>query len=86
MTTVYKEVVQSNGIVERFEPYRYECGNYMRGDSTRSDEQMVPQATLSSLGDWIESRKANGLAGGVRLKSLQTGKKGLHTIAKVEVQ
>jgi hypothetical protein len=86
ISTVYKEVIQRDGSVERFEPYYYECGNYMRGDSTKSDEKMVPEANLLSLGAWIEFRKVNGLPGGVRMKSLLTGKKGLHTIAKIEVQ
>ena len=83
---VFKEVVHADGTIERFEPYPYECGNFMRGDSTRSSEPMVPEPSLASLASWITDRQAKGLPGGVRMESLVTGKKGLHTIRKVVVR
>ncbi|MET3760617.1 hypothetical protein ABIB28_001150 [Sphingomonas sp. UYEF23] len=82
---VFKEARRPDGSIERFEPYPYQCGNYMRGDSTRSDEPMQPESTLNSLAAWIENRRANGLGGGVRMKSVLTGNQGLHTIAKIEI-
>ncbi len=83
---VFKEVVHPNGTVERFEPYLYECGNFMRGNSTRSLEAMIAEPRIETLAAWIQKRLADGLPGGVRMKSKVTGKKGLHTITKIVVR
>jgi hypothetical protein len=83
---VFKDVRLLDGSIERFEPYRYECGNFMRAESTRSTELMQPEANLDSLAAWIENRRAYKLGGGVRMKSVLTGNRGLHTIAKIEVR
>lgn len=83
---VFKEVMHADGTVERFEPYAYRCGNFMRGNSTKSNEPMIAEPTMTELGIWIQNRKAAGLPGGVRMKSLLTGKPGLHTVAKIEVR
>ncbi len=79
------EKKHSDGTIERFTPYTYSCGNYMCGNSTNSDEKMIPKADLQSLGVWIESRLNSGLSGGVRMESELTGKRGLRTIKKIEV-
>ena len=86
MTEIFLETVHGNGAVERFEPYKYSCGQYQRGGSTRSNEKMLPEPTLHSLGAWILDRRLNGQPGGVRMKSLTTGKAGLRTIAKIVVR
>ena len=83
---IFKNVVHADGTIERFEPYTYACGNYMRGNSTKSSDPMIAEPNLPSLGAWIDNRKVQGLPGGVRMKSKRTGKAGLHSIAKIEVQ
>jgi hypothetical protein len=84
--SIFKEAVAADGSKDRYEPYRYECGNYMRGDSTRSSDVMIGEQTLESLGSWIVQRQKAGLPGGVRMRSTVTGKKGLHSIRKIEVR
>ncbi len=84
MTQVFLDRVK-NGIPERLEPYTYGCGNFMRANSTNSKAPLTPEASLTSLSQWIVDRKNQSLAGGVRMRSCATPKGGLFTIKKIEV-
>ena len=84
MASVYYDYPEPGGSINRLVPRE----DFAHAETTQSNQKvnpLTPEVDENALAKWILDRKSNGLGGGVRLRSLTTGRNGLYTISKVEV-
>ena len=82
MKRVWLDYIEADGSVNTL----YPRSDYAHADSSSSGATLVPETSEGALAAWIETRRANGLPGAVRLQSKTDTRNGLYAIAKVRVQ
>ena len=81
---VWYDYAEANGSTNRLSP-REDFSHAATTDSSSKRNPLTPEPTETALALWINDRKAKGLGGGVRLRSLSSKRNGLYSIANVEV-